>query len=267
IVVVGLDQDSETEGEDRASLSLPGDQDDLVRAVTAANPRTVVLVNAGAPVDLSSAIAAPGLAQVWYLGQESGDAVAGLLVGDAAPSGRLPTTFGARLDDWPSHATYPGTDGHVAYGDEGLVGYRGFDALGIDPVFCFGHGLTYTTFEWSDGRSAVAEISRQALEDGAVVSVGVTVTNVGDRAAADVVQCYVRPARPEPGRPPRRLATFAKVRLDPAESTEVHLELDHRSFATWDLSTSTWTVADGAHTIDVGASSRDLRSSVTIEIT
>ncbi|MHB1140059.1 MAG: glycoside hydrolase family 3 protein, partial [Microthrixaceae bacterium] len=148
VVVVGLDQDSETEGEDRASMALPGAQDELLRAVIAANPATVVLVNAGSVVDLDAAEGAPAIAQLWYLGQEAGDAVAAVLTGAASPSGRLPTTYGRRVQDWPSDVNYPGDAGQVLYGEELFMGYRGFERRDVEPRFCFGHGLGYSTFEW-----------------------------------------------------------------------------------------------------------------------
>ena len=127
-------------------MALPGEQGELVAAVVAANPRTVVLVNAGSVLDLSSAADAPALAQTWYLGQETGPAVADVLLGRANPSGRLPMTYGARLEDWPSFLNYPGDSGHVLYGEQLFMGYRGFEARGTEPAFCFGHGLGYTRF-------------------------------------------------------------------------------------------------------------------------
>lgn len=263
IVVVGLNQDFETEGEDRTTLALPGEQDALVRAVVAANPRTAVLVNAGAPVELSAASGVPALAQMWYLGQETGTAVAALLTGEHSPSGRLPMTYGRRVEDWPSHLNYPGDAGHVLYGEELFMGYRGFDERGIEPLFCFGHGLTYTTFVWSDARLSATTVSRSELAAGDL-SVSVAVTNVGERAAAEVVQCYIHDGASALRRPEQELRGFAKQHLAPGETARITIPLGSRSFAAWE---SGWTVAVGDHEIRLGASSRDIRARLPLTVT
>lgn len=259
VVVVGLNQDWETEGEDRSSMALPGGQDELVQAVCAANPSTVVLVNAGSPVDLACAVDAPALVQVWYPGQEGGDAVADVLTGAVPPSGRLPTTLGHRVEDWPSWLNYPGEDGRVVYGEELFMGYRGFDERGTDPAFCFGHGLTYTTFEWGPAHLDRESIDVVDLDGGGTVTASVVVTNTGDRAAAEVVQCYVTPA-PSPVRRPRQeLRGWGRVHLEPGESTTVAIELDRRAFARWRTGDDAgWFVDPGTHGIRLSRSSRDV---------
>ncbi len=270
VVVVGLDQDSETEGEDRWSLDLPGRQPDLVRAVVAANPRTVVVVNAGSVVDLDCAEGAAAVVQSWYLGQETGPAVADVLTGVHSPSGRLPTTYGRRLEDWPSWLNYPGEAGRVLYGEELFMGYRGFDERGIEPRWCFGHGLTYTTFEWG-----AATVDREELPIAGdtvrrhvpALTVRVEVTNVGEVAAAEVVQCYLHDGTGRLRRPDQELRAFQKVQLGPGESRTVELTLDERAFAAWDPDAGTWTVAAGDHEVRVGPSSRDLRGIVPVRIT
>ena len=265
VVVVGLNQDSETEGEDRTTMELPGDQAELVAAVVAANPRTVVLVNAGSVVDLSSAANAPALAQTWYLGQETGAAVADVLLGHANPSGRLPMTYGARLEDWPSFLNYPGDSGHVLYGEQLFMGYRGFEARGTEPVFCFGHGLSYTRFDWSDAQLSRASAAADSLDDDPI-EVRVTVTNVGDRRGAEVVQCYLHDDASTLRRPDQELRSFAKVELDPGESATVTMPLASRAFAAWDPAAQGWVVEPGTFEVRVAASSQDVRAQLSLEL-
>lgn len=269
VVVVGLDQDSETEGEDRLTLSLPGRQADLVRAVAAANPRTVVLVNAGSVVDLDCADDAAAIAQTWYLGQETGHSVAEILTGAHSPAGRLPMTYGRRVEDWPSWLNYPGESGAVLYGEELFMGYRGFDERGTDPRWCFGHGLSYTTFEW--GATTVDHDMVPIAGPGAArhvpaLTVTVEVTNTGDRPAHEVVQCYLHDGTGQRRRPDQELRAFAKVLLEPGERRAVELTLDERSFAAWDPTGADWTVAPGSYEVRVGPSSRDLRGTVMVDV-
>jgi beta-glucosidase len=267
VVVAGLSSDWETEGEDRADLSLPGGQHELIRAVAAANPRTVVLLNAGAPVSLDGTESVPALAQIWYLGQETAGAVADVLLGAVAPSGRLPTTLGRRLEDWPSYLNYPGEDDRVLYGEELFMGYRGFDAKRVEPTYCFGHGLSTTTFDWGTPTASSSAVRRDELDDGATVEVRVAVTNTGDRAGAEVVQLYVADPVSTLRRPPQELKGFAKVHLEPGERREVAIALDRRSFAAWDPGTGDWVVEPGAFELHVSRSSRDVAATIPLEVT
>lgn len=267
VVVVGLNSDWETEGEDRADMALPGGQDELVRAVAAANPRTAVLVNAGSPVDLSWADDVPALAQIWYLGQETAGAVADVLTGAASPSGRLPTTLGRRLQDWPSFFNYPGEHDEVLYGEELFMGYRGFDARGTDPAFCFGHGLGYTTFSWGTASASATLVELADLRAGSTVTVSVPVTNSGNRSGAEVVQCYVADDASTLRRPPQELKAFQKLHLEPGATATAELELDRRSFAAWDPATAAWVVEPGTFQVHLGRSSRDIEQSITVGVT
>ena len=267
VVVIGLNSDWETEGEDRASMELPGRQGDLARAVVAANPRTVVLVNAGSPVDLTGTEDAPALAQIWYLGQETAGAVADVLTGASDPSGRLPTTLGRRVEDWPSFFNYPGENDEVLYGEELFVGYRGFDARGTEPAFCFGHGLSTTRFDWGHPVLSAASVAVADLDDGATIEVALTVTNVGERAGADVVQVYVADVDSTVRRPPQELKAFAKVHLEPGASERVSMALSRRAFAAWGPGGAGWTVEPGAFEIRVARSSRDVVTALTLEVT
>ena len=229
-------------------MALPGDQDDLVRAVAAANPRTVVVVNAGSPVPMPWLDDVPAVLQVWFPGQEIGDALADVLTGAAEPGGRLPVTFPRRIEDTPAFAHYPGTDGRAVYGEGLFVGYRWYDREELEPQFPFGFGLGYTTFEHED---ATVE---GGVDRGAAVEV--TVTNTGDRDGGDVVQVYVEPPEGDPDTPVRHLAGFARVELAAGAEERVRIELDHRAFASW--IDGTWTARPGEHTVLVGRSSRDL---------
>ncbi len=267
VVVVGLNADWETEGSDRTSFELPGAQGDLVRAVLDANPRTAVLINAGAPVDLGFADAVPALAWIWYPGQEAADAVADVVLGEADPSGRLPTTLGRRLSDWPSWFNYPGEAGVVRYGEELFMGYRGFDERDIDPTFPFGHGGSYTTFEWSEPALDVDRIDVTDLDGGGSVTASLTVTNIGERTGGDVVQVYVHDVQSTPRRPPQELRAFAKVHLAPGESAPVQLNLPQRAFATWDTREQRWVVEPGAFEVRVAHSSRDVHARLALEVT
>jgi beta-glucosidase len=267
IVVVGLDQDSETEGEDRTTIALPGEQDALLRAVIAANPRTVVLVNAGSVVDLSAAHGAAAIAQTWYLGQETGNAVAAVLTGQVDPSGRLPTTLGKQVKDWSSQLNYPGEFGEVLYGEELFMGYRGFDKQQIEPAFCFGHGLSYTTFECSDAELSEQTLSVEQLQEGSEFFVSTEVTNTGNRSGYHVVQCYVHRRQTDSGRPEQELCGFTKLKLSPGQTTRASIPLSFRSCAVWDQPSRSWVLRPGEFEFRLASSSRELLSTATLQVT
>ena len=252
VCVVGTDNDWETEGNDRESMALPPPQDDLVRAVAAANPQTVVVVNAASPIGMPWADDVAAIVQAWFPGEEWGNALADVLSGDVSPSGKLPTTIPVRIEDTPAFTCYPGERGQVRYGEGVFVGYRWYDTRRIEPRFCFGHGLSYTTF---------------ALDpptwDGDAVHV--RVTNTGTVRGAETVQCYVHDAESSVSRPLQELKAFAKVFLDPGESRDVTLALDERAFAFWDVAAHAWTVEPGAFELRVGTSSRAIAHRVAIE--
>ncbi|MEM9564400.1 MAG: glycoside hydrolase family 3 C-terminal domain-containing protein [Actinomycetota bacterium] len=242
IVVVGTNDDWETEGEDRSFLGLPGDQDRLVDAVLAANPRTVVVVNTGAPVTMPWRDRAPAILQSWLGGQEMGDALVDVVTGVVDPGGRLPTTFPERIEHTPSYGSFPGDNGQVPYAEGVFVGYRWYDSRRLPVTWPFGHGLSYTSFEV--GRP---HLSGDAVAVGQAVVVEVPVTNVGSRPGHHVVQCYVRPHGSRLARPERELKAFAKVTLGPGESTTVTLTLDERSFAYWDPGQPEWPALRDGH--------------------
>jgi beta-glucosidase len=278
VVVVGLDHDTETEGRDRTTLALPSEQDDLVRAVAAVNERTVVVVNAGAPVLMPWRDEVAAVVQMWYPGMEGGHALADVLSGDVNPSGRLPTTFPAELSDTAAHyagnpAHYPGVGGQVHYDEGVFIGYRWFDARDLTPQWCFGHGLSYTRFEYRDVElNVVAPLSAGVLSHDErpggepVIEVSVTVVNVGDRDGHEVVQVYVAPPVGDLARPRRELRGFARVFVPAGGQVRVSVPLDRRALAAWDPDAQGWVVAAGTHHVEVGASSRDLRASASFDV-
>jgi beta-glucosidase len=249
VVVVGTNDEWETEGEDRSSLALPGEQDELVAAVAAVNPRTVVVVNAGSPVTMPWLDRVGAVLQLWFPGAQLGEALADVLVGDAEPGGRLPVTFPRRLEDTPAFGVHPG-DGVTAPYTEGLrIGYRWYESEGIEPLFPFGYGLGYTSFE-------MEPVGVHPTADGGAV-VRVATTNVGERPGCDVLQVYVRPVgdHPEVGGF-RRFAGSAKVSLVPGERRVVDIVLPPRRFESW--LDGAWT-RTGAMSVEVGRSAADTR--------
>jgi beta-glucosidase len=235
VVFVGTTHEWETEGRDRTTMALPGRQDELVRRIAAANRRTVVVVNAGAPVDLSWADEVGAVVQCWFGGEEMAAAVADILVGTSEPGGRLPTTVPLRVEHSPSHDNFPGENGELRYGEGLFMGYRGFEHRCIEPRYAFGHGLGYSRFELDE---PVA--SSGTFTPGDELRVAVEVRNTGSRAGSEVVQCYVAPRAPRLPRPPKELKAFARVHLEPGASTVVELRLDDRSFAYWDPGQADW---------------------------
>ncbi|WP_284756383.1 glycoside hydrolase family 3 C-terminal domain-containing protein [Curtobacterium sp. ME-Dv--P-122a] len=256
VVVVGTNSKVESEGYDRSSLALPGHQDDLVRAVAAANPNTVVVVNAGSPVEMPWRNDVAAVLLTWFGGQEYGNALADVLTGAQEPGGRLPTTWPIAMADVPVLDVTP-VDGKVAY-DEGVhVGYRAWLRAGTEPAYPFGHGLGYTT--WSiEGVSATPTV-----REGDAVIVTATVANTGDRAGKHVVQVYASRAESAVDRPVRWLVGFAPVRLAAGASTEVSIEVPARAFAHWDGS---WQYESGTFTLHVGASVVDDAGTTSLEL-
>ena len=261
VVAVGTNDDWESEGHDRDTLALPGAQDELLARVIAANPNTVVVVNAGAPVLLDATAGARAVLQAWLGGQEMADALVDVLTGEREPSGRLPTTIPRRLEDNPSYGNFPGEDGEVRYGEGVLMGYRWYETRGIAPRFPFGHGSSYTTFDLGP-----PVLASSTFTIGGTLEVAVDVTNTGPRRGAEVVQCYVEPVAPSRFRPVRELRAFEKVWLDPGEQRTVRLVLDDRAFATWSPTAHDWQVDPGEYDVAIGRSSADIvhRARLTI---
>jgi beta-glucosidase len=228
VVVVGTSEEWETEGQDRQSMALPGAQDELVRAVIAVNPRTVVVVCAGAPVTMPWADDAAAVLLPWLGGQELAHALDDVLFGRAEPSGRLPVTLPLRIEHCPAYGSFPGENDAVVYREGLLVGYRWFDTRHLPVAFPFGHGGSYTTFSWGPGT-----LSHQVFSS-SPVTVRVPVTNTGDRVGSEVVQVYVRPLASRLTRPRSELKGFAKIELAPGQTQTVEVVLEQRAFAYWD---------------------------------
>jgi beta-glucosidase len=261
VVVVGLNREWESEGHDRTDMQLPGRQVELVRRVAAVNPNTVVVLNAGSPLAMDWIDDVPSVLQLWYPGQEGGNALADVLFGDRSPSGRLPTTFPARVEDAPSHPWYPGAEGRVEYGEGVFVGYRHYDAKGVEPRFPFGHGLSYTSFRYGE-----LSLSAEEIGPGDDLEVGLDVTNSGDRAGREVVQLYLRDLQASVPRPEQELAAFDVVSLAPGETGALRFRLGRRALSFWDETAADWRAEPGAFEVRVGASSRDIRTKATFRL-
>jgi beta-glucosidase len=253
IVMVGDAEGDESEGSDRAGLVLPGNQVDLINQAIAANPRTVVIVGTGAPIAMNPWLAkTSSVLQTWFSGQESGHALVDVLFGDVSPSGKLPMTIAKREADYSDFGNFPGAKGEVRYAEGVFVGYRHFDTHQVAPEFPFGHGLSYTNFEYSN-----LVVSQPTADHR--VTVHVDVKNVGKRRGAEVVQLYVHDYTSPVPRPEQELKGFVKVVLAPGEERRVPLELDARSFAYFDIKRHDWAVPNGNFEIRLGSSSRDIR--------
>jgi len=259
IVFVGLPEGFESEGDDRPHMRLTGKQDELVRAVARANPRTVVVVFAGSPVEMPWSAEVPAVLEAYYPGQEGGLAVADVLFGEVNPSGKLTVTFPRRLEDTPAYINYPGGK-TVTYGEGIFVGYRYYETKKVQPLFPFGHGLSYTTFEYS----GLTAPPRAAIGD--PLQVSVTVRNTGQRAGQEVVQLYVADRKSSLVRPLKELKGFAKVNLAPGASQQTTFTLDYRSFAFYDPHKAQWVVEPGEFDILVGSSSQDIRAVTTVTL-
>jgi beta-glucosidase len=260
VIFAGMAQGFESEGGDRSDMALPGPQDELIRAVAEANANTVVVLNCGSPVAMPwiDDVAATVLA--FYPGQEGGNAIANILLGEVNPSGKLSVTYPRRYEDNPSFINYPGTM-EVHYGEGIFCGYRYYDKKNIEPLFPFGYGLSYTTFAYSD----LQVPAETAIGD--PVKVSVQVTNTGPRAGKETVQLYVCDQASSLVRPPKELKGFAKIALEPGETATVRLVLDQRAFSFYDPYREAWVTEPGAFDILVGASSRDIRASATVTLT
>ncbi|MFE2628367.1 glycoside hydrolase family 3 protein [Streptomyces sp. NPDC059374] len=251
VVVVATTERVESEGFDRTDLRLPGRQDDLVSAVAAANPRTVVVVNSGSPVELPWREEVAAVLLGWFPGQEGGAALADVLTGAEEPGGRLPTTWGS-LADAPVTEVVP-TDGELVYSEGVFIGYRAWEQAGRAPAYPFGHGLGYTTWTYES-----AEVKGSTVR--------VRVRNTGERPGREVVQVYLAPAEPDAERPARWLAGFAGVQAGPGESGEAVIELPRRAFEVWEETTGAWTFVKGSYEIQLGRSISDRRLTATINV-
>jgi beta-glucosidase len=265
-------------------MDLPGRQDELIEAVAAVNERTIVVVNAGSPVSMPWADRVGAVVQLWFGGQEMANALADVVFGISDPGGRLPTTIPVALEHNPSFGNFPGEHDAVRYGEGLLVGYRWYETRHLPVRFPFGHGLSYSEFA-----IGAPQPSATVFHGGDEVEIDVGVTNVGVRAGSEVVQCYVEPPAGRITRPHKELKAFAKVRLEPGETSSVTLTLDERAFACWDpgsghrgdlkarlpfagMSASSparppgWRVHPGIYRVHIGRSSADIAHVIEITV-
>jgi len=253
--VVGTDADWETEGNDRESMTLPPPQDELIRAVSAVNPHTAIVVNAASPVEMDWADHVGAVLQCWFAGEEWGHALADVLSGDVSPSGKLPTTFPVRIEDTPAYTSYPGERGQVHYGEGVFVGYRYYEKKKLEPLFPFGHGLSYTKFDYSNLRAPDEVLAGQPIH------VSLEVTNSGTLPGRETVQLYVGDeVTQDVVRPAKELKGFHKVELAPGESQIVRFTLNTHDLAYYDARRRGWTTTPGKYRLYVGSSSADIRA-------
>ena len=264
VAFLGLPDAEESEGFDRIHMDLPANQTALVSRLAAANPNLVVVLANGSAVRLSDwERHAPAIVECWLSGQAAGGAAADLLIGAANPSGRLAETLPLRLEDNPSYLNFPGGHGLVRYGEGVFVGYRGYDARRLPVSYPFGHGLSYTSFDYTD---LTATLTGNSEDDTLAVTVTCTVTNTGQRPGKEVVQLYVTDPESSVRRPPQELKGFAKTTtLAPGESQTVTFQVRSRDLSYWSVRQHRWVVEGGTFQLRVGASSRDLRLSTAIE--
>ena len=260
VIVAGLSDLYESEGMDRPDMALPGDQEKLIRAVADVNANTAVVVNVGAPVVMPWADAVDAILLAYYPGQEGGHALADILFGDVNPSGKLTVSFPKRLADNPAFIHYPGWK-DVHYGERLFVGYRYYDTKDIEPLFPFGHGLSYTHFSYSELALPSAVASGEDFE------VSVTVENTGDLPGQEVIQLYIRDVQSTLNRPYKELKGFEKVNLAAGESKIVTFKLTPRALSYYDPYEKAWMAEAGIFEVHVGASSRDIRLRGKFELT
>lgn len=254
VLFAGLTPDYESEGFDRKHLNLPRQQRDLITALLPHAEKLILVLQNGAPIVIPNLDSIPAVLEAYLGGQAGASAIAKLLLGHTNPSGKLAETFPARFEDVASHTWFPGTVRQSQYREAIWVGYRYFETAGIEPQFPFGHGLSYTEFEYSQ-----LTIEGEAITDEGTLKISVTVKNVGEVAGYETVQLYVGQHNPSVPRPKKELKGFEKVFLKPGESADVHFELSYRDFAFWDAETNDWLAETDDFTFYIGASVADIR--------
>ncbi|WP_280419861.1 glycoside hydrolase family 3 C-terminal domain-containing protein [Nocardia carnea] len=262
VIFLGLPEGKESEGFDRTDIDLPAQQVRVLEAVAAVNPAVVVVLANGGVIRVAPwAHHCRAILEGWLSGQAGGGAIADLLFGRVNPSGRLAETIPLRLQDTPSYLNFPGADGSVRYGERLYVGYRYFDTKEIPVGYPFGHGLSYTTFDYSNLQAEV-----DGHGDNVAVRLRLTLTNTGSRAGKEVIQVYVHDLESSVDRPVRELKAFTKTGLEPAQSTTVEFELCARDLSFYSPAHRRWLLESGDFEISVGASSRDLRLTTVITV-
>lgn len=264
VVFAGLPDSYESEGFDRRHIDLPPGQNQLIEALAAAHPQVVVVLMNGSAVAMPWVDRVGAIVEAWLGGQAGGGAIADVLTGRVNPSGKLSETFPVSLQQTPAFPSFPGRDGQAWYGEGLFIGYRHYDQRGLQPLFPFGHGLSYTRFAYTAIHASAGTFD---VDGGSTLTVEATLTNTGARAGQEVVQLYVRECAPQVVRPERELRAFAKVSLAPGESTTVRFALGRRDFAHYALGLHDWAVTPGRFEVQVGGSSRELPLSAAVEVT
>ncbi|MBQ7687966.1 MAG: glycoside hydrolase family 3 C-terminal domain-containing protein [Clostridia bacterium] len=261
LVFAGLTGAYESEGFDRDHLRIPRSHEDLIRAVAANNPNTVVVLSGGAPIEMRWADKVPAILHACLGGEAGGSAVVNLLLGKANPSGKLAETYPVKLADTPAYYNFPGGKKSVEFRESIYVGYRYYDKRDLPVRFPFGHGLSYTTFAYSD-----LKFSKKTIKDTDTLTVSFRIKNTGSVAGAETAQVYVKDVESTIFRPERELKGFKKVFLQPGEETAVEITLGKRAFAYYNVNINDWHVESGSFEIAVGASSRDLRLTGKVKV-
>ena len=258
ILIVGTNSDWETEGNDRSSLALPSNQDELVQKICSANNNTVVVLNTGSPCEMPWIDEANSILQCWFPGQEFGNSLSDILFGSVNPSGKLPTTFPKKLSDTPAYSTYPGKDLQMDY-EEGLfIGYRWYDRENIEPLFAFGHGLSYTNFEYSNLRAVPPK------NESSVAAFELEVINKGKLYGKEIVQGYIKVKESNIERPVKELKKFEKIGLEPEESKKIKFELSERDLSYWSEKDQCWKVEPAEYIFEVGSSAKEIKDSASV---
>jgi beta-glucosidase len=258
-IFTGNSHAEEQEGKDRLTINLPKGQDEMVAAIAGLNPRTVVVNQSGAPVAMPWIEKTNTVVQYWFSGQEGGNALADVLFGIVNPSGKLPCTFPKKIEDVACHATKSYVDDQENYKEGILVGYRWFDTKKITPLFPFGHGLSYTTFQYGK-----AKLSSPVITANGEITVTIPITNTGKRAGAEIVQLYVHELQPLAPSPEQGLKGFQRIELKPGETKEVKIILTPHHFSFWSTEEKGWKINGNEFELRIGASSRDIREKLKI---
>ena len=258
ILIVGTNSDWETEGNDRSDFNLPVNQNHLIEEVLRVNPNTLVVLNTGSPVKMPWADKAEAIMQTWFAGQEFGNALVDIITGEINPSGRLPTSFPKNIEDTPAFNSYPGKDLQMHYDEKLLVGYRWYDKKNIKTLFPFGHGLSYTNFEYSD-----LEVDVRATN---MASCKFSVRNTGQVAGIETAQCYVSFKTIDDSEPEKTLQGFSKIALNPNDESSVEINLNSRNFSSWNVAKRSWEVRAGSYEILIGSSAENIILQSTINL-
>ncbi len=255
IIYAGLSKKFEGEGFDREDLNLPDAQNELIKKISEINKNTIVVLNTGAPVLMNEWIdKVPAVVEAWYPGQEGGNAIADVLLGDFNPSGKLPVTFPLRWEDCAAHPTYPGRDSRTYYSEGIFVGYRHFEKKNIKALFPFGHGLSYTFFQYSN-----IKITPSVVANHDVIEVSFDLKNTGSREGAEVVQLYIRDVESSVERPLKELKGFQRVNLKPKETRKINFTFDKKALSFYDINKKDWVAEPGEFEVLIGSSSQDIR--------